>query len=82
MTRVDIKSPEALGQHIRDRRKTLGLTQQDLVNVAPFGLTFYSDLENGKGTAQLGKTLAAIRMLGLRFEISSSDDPQEARKCG
>jgi y4mF family transcriptional regulator len=76
---VDIKNTQALGRLIRDRRKALGLTQQELVNVAPFGLTFYSDLENGKGTAQLGKTLAAIRLLGLRLGISSPDDPKADR---
>jgi len=59
---------------MKARRRELNLTQQDVVNVAPFGPTFYSDLENGKATAQLGKTLEAIRMLGLRIEITAPEN--------
>ncbi|MCL2654338.1 MAG: helix-turn-helix domain-containing protein [Coriobacteriia bacterium] len=73
MEQIDIKTPAELGQLMKRRRKELGLTQKSVVDVAPFGPTFYSDLENGKTTAQLGKTLEAIRMLGLRVAITLPD---------
>jgi y4mF family transcriptional regulator len=65
---------------VRVRRKALGLTQQELVDVAPFGTTFISDLENGKETAQLNKAIETIRMLGLRLIIESPDDESIAKQ--
>jgi len=69
MDRLLIKTSEDVGFAIRNRRKALGLTQRELVEVAPFGITFFSDLENGKETIQLNKAIEAVRMLGLRLVI-------------
>lgn len=38
-------------------------------------MRFISDLENGKPTYQLGKTLTVIRTLGIRLMTSSPRGP-------
>jgi y4mF family transcriptional regulator len=75
MSRSIIKNSKDIGTVIRARRKALGLTQKELVDIAPFGTTFISDLENGKETAQLNKTIETVRMLGLRLIIEAPDAP-------
>jgi y4mF family transcriptional regulator len=60
---------KALGQLIRERRKHLGMKQADLALVSGTGLRFISDLENGKESCQLGRTLRVLGNLGLRAAI-------------
>jgi y4mF family transcriptional regulator len=66
---MDMK-PEAIGRIVKKERKALGLTQADLALTSGTGLRFISDLENGKPTCQLGKTLIVLRTLGLRLTLS------------
>jgi y4mF family transcriptional regulator len=72
--KLTIKNSKDIGAAVRARRKQLGLTQQELVEIAPFGATFFSDLENGKETAHLNKAIEALRMLGLRLVIEVPDN--------
>ena len=62
-------TPEEIGKLVRKQRKALGLTQADLALTSGTGMRFISDLENGKPTCQLGKTLIVLKTLGLRLEI-------------
>lgn len=55
----------SLGKAIRERRKKLGFTQAYLSEVTGLSVTFISDLENGKATIELGKTILLINMLGM-----------------
>jgi y4mF family transcriptional regulator len=74
LNKLTIKNSKDVGAALRARRKQLGLTQQELVEIAPFGTTFFSDLENGKETAHLNKAIEAIRILGLRLVIEIPDN--------
>jgi len=58
-----------LGNIIKNRRKDLQLTQRELSVVCDVGARFISDLENGKETCELGKTLRVMRSLGLKLEV-------------
>jgi HTH-type transcriptional regulator/antitoxin HipB len=62
-----------LGQLIRQRRKHLGMKQAELALVSGTGLRFISDLENGKESCQVGRTLRVLGSLGLGTTIQ----PQE-----
>jgi y4mF family transcriptional regulator len=62
-------TPQKLGTQIRSARKAQGLTQAELALTANTAPRFISDLENGKTTCQLGKTLDVINCLGIRFEL-------------
>lgn len=50
----------------------MGLTQAELALASGTGTRFVSDLENGKPTCQIGKTLTVLRTLGIRLTLSSS----------
>ena len=62
-------TPEDIGTLIRTTRKAQHLTQQDLAGAAAVGIRFLVDLEAGKPTAQIGKTLDVLRALGCSIEI-------------
>lgn len=56
-----------LGALVKTRRKELRLNQSDLALASGTGRRFVSDLENGKESCELGKTLAVLRGLGIDF---------------
>ena len=64
-------TPADIADVIRNTRKAQGLRQDELAGVAGVGLRFIVDLEAGKPTAQLGKALKVLEVLGCRFEITS-----------
>ena len=68
---MKVLSANKLGQAIRARRRELGYTQTELAEFSGCGLTFLSNLENGKKTAELEKTLRVVSTLGidLLFEV-------------
>lgn len=55
----------------RATRIGLGLTQENLAMAAGTGLRFIKDLERGKPTCELEKTLAVLRALGIRIALTS-----------
>jgi len=50
---------------VKSTRRALKLRQAELAAAAGVGLRFLIELEAGKPTAQLGKTLAVLSALGL-----------------
>ena len=72
-----VLTPEELGSLIQKERKTLGLTQAELALASGTGMRFISDLENGKPTCQIGKTLTVLKTLGIRLTVSSPRRPGE-----
>jgi len=58
-----------LGEAIKKRRKELGLKQKDVADATGFSVSFISDLENGKPTAELGKSIHIINMLGMDLNV-------------
>ena len=59
----------------RNKRKEDGLTLADTADLCGVGYRFLSDLENGKPTAELGKTLQALTALGLVISVGPKDWP-------
>ncbi|MEL7498751.1 MAG: helix-turn-helix domain-containing protein [Planctomycetota bacterium] len=55
---------------IRERRKSAKLTQKKVAALAGIGVRFLSELERGKSTSQLGKTLKVVQLLGLELHIN------------
>ena len=60
-----ITDAKEFGAALRKRRKDLGYTQAFLSEFSGFSVTFISDLENGKSTAELGKAIYLANLLGL-----------------
>ncbi|HQB83427.1 MAG TPA: helix-turn-helix transcriptional regulator [Candidatus Rifleibacterium sp.] len=52
---------------VKERRKALGITQQELAQKAGVGLRFIRDLGEGKPTVQLAKVNQVLFMFGLEL---------------
>ena len=59
------------GQAIKLRRKEMKYTQRDISELTGFSISFISDLENGKPTAEIGKAIYVSNVLGPDIEIKS-----------
>jgi HTH-type transcriptional regulator / antitoxin HipB len=64
-----IETPEMIGQLIRRKRSETGVKQEIAAGMCGVGTKFLSQLENGKETAELGKTLQVLRKMGLEIYI-------------
>jgi HTH-type transcriptional regulator/antitoxin HipB len=62
---------QAIGTLVKQQRKQLGLNQAELAMTSGTGVRFISDLENGKETCQLGKSIKVLETLGLQLSITS-----------
>lgn len=62
-----------IGRLIRARRRRAGLRQGELAALAGVGNRFVSELENGKSTVELGRTLRVLAVLGLELELGQRD---------
>ncbi len=67
MVVTDVK---CLGEAIRKRRKKLGYTQAYLTEFSGLSVSFISDIERGKETAELGKVLHLVNLLGMDLKVS------------
>jgi y4mF family transcriptional regulator len=67
--------PVRLGAALRARRKSLGLTQEELCRLAGCGLAFLYELESGKATVRLDKVLAVLGVLGLELALAEGRHP-------
>ena len=63
-------TPSEIGELVRGTRKRLGVTQKDLALTAGTGLRFVIDLERGKETCELGKSLRILQTLGITVTLT------------
>jgi y4mF family transcriptional regulator len=63
-------TPADIGTIIRKERKAQRLRQDELAASANVGVRFLIELESGKVTAQLGKTLAVLGALGIDVTLT------------
>jgi y4mF family transcriptional regulator len=71
-----ILTPAEIGAIVRTSRKAQRLRQDQLAGAAGVGLRFIVDLEAGKPTAQIGKTLLVLQALGCSFHITPPPEPK------
>jgi HTH-type transcriptional regulator/antitoxin HipB len=71
---MEIYDTYALGKLIRQHRKAMGLTQKNAAGLCGVGERFLSEIERGKATASLGKTLQVLKRLGLKVQIQGLDE--------
>lgn len=62
---MKVTDSKTLGQAIRIRRKELNYTQAYLSEFTGLSVTFISDVERGKPTAEIEKTIKLINILGM-----------------
>ncbi len=66
-----VHSAKDMGDAVRAVRKEAGLTQRELAEVCGCGVRFLSDLENGKPTVELDKTIHVLNTLSLDVIINA-----------
>lgn len=64
-----IKTTNDIGILVRTMRKEQNLRQDELAGVSGVGTRFIVDLEAGKPTAQIGKVLQVLQILGCSVEL-------------
>lgn len=60
-----VQSTEEIGRMARAHRKDRGLTLETVSGLGNLSTRFLSEFERGKETAEIGKVLKALRILGL-----------------
>ena len=68
--RAMITNAKDFGQALRKRRQELGYTQAYVSACSGFSVSFISDLENGKNTAELGKAIVLANLLGMDCSLT------------
>lgn len=76
-----VHSAKELGALTRAHRKARGLTLEQTAGIGGTGIRFLSELERGKPTAQLGKALEALRLLGLEVLIVPRGEADRLRRA-
>lgn len=59
-----------LGSALRAARRRLGLTQQEVADLAGLSDRTVRDLEKGSSSPSLGAVIAVAMVLGLRLEVT------------
>ena len=67
---MKITNAKTFGEAVKNRRKKLGYTQKEISEFTGFSISFLSDLENGKKTIEIEKSLAVANLLGLDVELN------------
>ena len=67
---MKITDSKSFGETVKSRRKKLGYTQRYISEFMGVSISFLSDLENGKKTIELDKSLAVANLLGLDVELN------------
>ena len=68
---MQITDAKDFGKAIRARRKQLQYTQRELSEHTGFSVSFISDLERGKTTAELEKAIFLANILGLDIKLEA-----------
>lgn len=76
MMAKQVRTPLDTGALVRSASKEQNLRQDQLAGVSGVGVRLIVDLEAGNPTAQVGKVLHVLQMLGCSVEIM---DPGERR---
>ena len=70
---MKINNTKILGEIIRARRKELHYTQAYLSEFTGLSVTFISDVERGKKTAEIEKIIRLINVLGLNLLVEKRE---------
>ncbi len=66
-----VTSQADIGRLVRKKRKADGLTLVEAAALCNVGYRFFSNIENGKPTAHIGKVFQILTCLGLEVSIKT-----------
>lgn len=67
---MKIADSKSLGAAVREARRALGVTQDQLALTSGTNRRFIVELEQGKPTAQIGKVLQVLKTLGCSLDLT------------
>jgi len=73
---MELRNARELGEYVRDRRRSAGLSQQDLAARATVSRRWLAGLEGGKPTAEVGLIFKVISALGLCLDVRPRPEPE------
>ena len=62
---IAVTNPKDLGELLRRKRKGQNLTQGQVAEFSGVSVKFFSEVERGKETAEIGKVLYLLNTLGI-----------------
>ena len=68
---MKVLDSKSFGEMVKAKRKKLGYTQKYICEVSGISASYISDLENGKVTCEIGKTIHLINLLGLNINVEA-----------
>lgn len=68
-----VKSAKEIGEIVRKKRKGQGLTQAQVAEYSGLSIRLISEVERGKQTAEIGKVLSLLEILGVDLIADSRD---------
>lgn len=69
-----IRTTKELGLLLRDRRRAMGLSQQDLASRLGVSRSWLIDVEHGKPRTAIGLVLRALRAVGVTLHVRTGPD--------
>ena len=66
---IHVENTQEIGRIIREERRRQGFTQAEFAGLANVGITYLSNLENGKPTAEIEKAIRILTMLGIDLYV-------------
>ncbi len=64
-----VETTAELGRFVREHRKSRGLTLETVSGLGNLGSRFLSEFERGKDTAEIGKVLKTLKVLGVEVIV-------------
>jgi HTH-type transcriptional regulator/antitoxin HipB len=74
-----VRTPEELGQLIRERRRELGLDQRSLAERVGVSRLWIIEFEKGKPRAEIGLVLRTLNALELSLDVASDVERSSAQ---
>lgn len=81
MIHASIADAASLGRVVRLARKERGLSQRALAERCACSQRFISELERGKPTAEVGKAIHVLAILGVELFAETADVRNDAREA-
>lgn len=64
---------QPLNEYVKSKRKSLGLSREELAQKAGVGLRFLRELEQGKETLKMDKVNQILKLFGMQLGVVPMD---------
>ena len=70
---IKVRNIKEIGRIIHLKRKEWAITQKEASGLCNVGTRFFSELENGKSTLEIGKVLKIIKAFGFDIILNPKE---------